>query len=62
MNNAEIAKETIEQFKKVQRYMLMAKEENATKTYALIKEDYVSLKALLNIIGVNLSELDIIKE
>lgn len=33
-SNAEIVKDTAEQFKKVQRYLLLAKEENAIKTYA----------------------------
>ena len=62
MNNAEIAKDTIEQFKKIQRYMVVAKKENATETYSILKEEYLSLKALLNIIGVNLIDIDLIKE
>jgi len=61
-SNAEIIKETVEQFKKIQRYMLMARQENAEKTYAELKDDYISLKAVLNVLGVNLSELDKIKE
>lgn len=42
--------------------MLLAKEENATKTYANLKEEYLSLKALLMVTGVNLTEIDKIKE
>lgn len=42
--------------------MLLAKEENATKTYANFKEEYLSLKALLMVTGVNLTEIDKIKE
>lgn len=61
-DNAEIAKDTIEQFKKIQRYMMSAKKENADKTYAILKEEYLSLKALLNVIGVNLIDIDRIKE
>ena len=61
-SNAEIAKDTIEQFKKIQRYMILAKKENAAETYAELKSDYLSLKALLNVIGVNLIDIDIIKE
>lgn len=61
-SNAEIAKDTIEQFKKIQRYMLLAKKENASETYAELKSDYLALKALLNVIGVNLIDIDIIKE
>ena len=48
-SNAEIIKDTVEQFRKVQRYMMIAREENATKTYAELKDDYVSLKAVLNL-------------
>lgn len=60
--NAEIAKDTIEQFKKIQRYMTIAKKENAAETYAELKSEYLSLKALLNVIGVNLIDIDMIKE
>lgn len=61
-SNAEIAKDTIEQFKKIQRYMIIAKKENATETYAELKSEYLSLKALLNVIGVNLIDIDVVKE
>ncbi|MDE6909798.1 MAG: hypothetical protein K2P44_04930 [Lachnospiraceae bacterium] len=61
-SNAEIVKDTVEQFRKVQRYMMIAREENATKTYAELKDDYVSLKAVLNVMGVNLTDIDKIKE
>lgn len=61
-SNAEIAKDTLEQFKKIQRYMTIARKENATETYAELKSEYLSLKALLNVIGVNLIDIDIIKE
>ena len=61
-SNAEIAKDTIEQFKKIQDYMVLAKEEEATKKYEKLKKEYLSLKALLNVIGVNLIDIDIIKE
>lgn len=61
-NGLEIAKAAIDDFKKIQRYMLLAKKENATETYAELKEEYLSLKAILNIAGVNLAEIDKIKE
>ena len=35
----EVAKDVIEQFQKVQKHMLLAKEENATRTYESLKED-----------------------
>ena len=61
-NNAEIAKTAIDDFREIQKYMVLAKKENATETYAELKEKYISLKALLNVLGVNLTELDTIKE
>lgn len=60
--NLEIVKTTIDDFAKVQRRMILAKKENAPETYADLKEEYISLKALLNIAGVALNELDKIKE
>lgn len=60
--NLEIVKTAIDDFAKVQRRMILAKKENAPETYADLKEEYISLKALLNITGVNLNELDKIKE
>ena len=58
----EVTKAALDDFAKVQRRMLLAKKENATETYADHKEEYVSLKALLNVAGVNLTEIDKIKE
>lgn len=62
MDNGEIIQKGIENFKNIQRHMLIAKEENAIKTYASLKDDYISLKALLNSLGVNMTEIDKIKE
>ena len=58
----EIAKTAIEDFKKIQRYMTIAKKENATETYAELKREYHSLKAILQVAGVNLTDIDEIKE
>ncbi len=58
----EVAKVAIDDFKKIQRYMLLAKKENATETYAELKEEYLSLKAILEVCGVNLTDIDKIKE
>ena len=49
-------------FAKVQRRMLLAKKENAVETYADLKEEYLTLKALLNVSGVNLTGIDKINE
>ena len=56
-NGLEIMKAAIDDFKKIQKYMLLAKKENANETYAELKEEYIALKAILNVAGVNLSEL-----
>lgn len=58
----EVTKVALDDFKKIQRYMLLAKEENATKTYSELKEEYLTIKALLQVSGVNLAEIDKIKE
>lgn len=62
MNNAEIMKNTMEEFEMIQRYMMLAKKENATETYAELKARYLLLKALLNSLGVKLTDIDKIKE
>ena len=62
MNNGEIIQRGIEDFREVQEYMILAKEENATKTYEGLKKDYKSLKAILQVSGVNLADIDEIKE
>ena len=62
MNNGEIIQRGIEDFREVQEYMLLARKENANETYAKLKKKYISLKALLNSLGVNMSDIDEIKE
>lgn len=58
----EVIRAAIDDFKKIQKYMLLAKEENAVKTYAELKDEYLSLKAILQVSGVNLTDIDKIKE
>lgn len=41
INNAEIIKNAMDEFWEIQRYMTVAKKENATKTYSELKEKYV---------------------
>lgn len=61
-NGLEITKAAIDDFKKIQKFMILAKEEHAEKTYAELKEEYLALKAILNVAGVNLTDIDRIKE
>lgn len=58
----EVIKAALDDFKKIQKYMLLAREENAEKTYAELKEEYLTIKALLSVSGVNLTDIDRIKE
>lgn len=58
----EVTKAAIDDFRKIQKYMMLAKKENAIETYSELKEEYLSLKAVLNVAGVNLTDIDRIKE
>lgn len=58
----EVTKAALDDFKKIQDYMLLAKKENATETYAKLKDEYLTLKAILQVAGVNLTDIDKIKE
>lgn len=62
MNNGEIIQKGLEDFQKIQHHMLLAKKENATETYESLKNDYLTLKVLLNSLGVSLTDIDKIKE
>lgn len=61
-NGLEITKAAIEDFRKIQEYMTIAKEENAARTYAKLKDEYHSLKAILQVSGVNMTDIDKFKE
>ncbi|MDE7037318.1 MAG: hypothetical protein K2O98_05010 [Lachnospiraceae bacterium] len=61
-NGLEIMKAAVDDFKKIQRYMTLAKEENAAKTYAELKREYLAIKTILQTAGVNLTDIDEIKE
>ena len=58
----EVTKAAPDDFKKIQEYKLLAKKENATETYAKLKDEYLTIKALLSVSGVNLADIDKIKE
>lgn len=58
----EVTKTALDDFKKIQDYMISAKKENAAETYAKLKKEYKTIKALLSISGVNLEDIDEIKE
>ena len=58
----EVTKAALDDFKKIQEYMFLAKKENAVETYAKLKKEYLTIKALLQVSGVNLSDIDEINE
>lgn len=58
----EVTKQALDDFKKIQEYMILAKKENAAETYTRLKDEYLTIKALLQVSGVNLSDIDKIKE
>lgn len=60
MPEKEMIKISIEEFSRLQRYMMAAEKESAV--YQLMKERYIDLKAILTASGINLTELDRIKE
>lgn len=62
MSKEEIMKNAMDDFGEIQEYMVSAHKENATETYAKLKRKYLRLKALLNNLGVNLTDIDEIKE
>lgn len=55
-------KNAMDDFREIQEYMVLAKKENAKETYAKLKKKYIYIKALLNSLGVTLTEIDEIKE
>lgn len=58
----EVTKAALDDFKKIQDYMMSARKENATETYAKLKKEYLTIKALLQVSGVNLTDIDEINE
>lgn len=62
LTGIEVTKAALDDFKKIQEYMLLARKENAVETYAKLKDEYLTIKALLSVSGVNLADIDKIKE
>lgn len=60
MTEGEMLKVTIEEFSRIQCYMMLA--EKGSEVYNAMKERYIDLKVILMASGVNLTEIDRIKE
>ena len=60
MSEKEMVKVSVEEFSRIQDYMMELDRESAA--YKKMKRRYVELKVILASFGVNLTELDVIKE
>ncbi len=60
MTEKEMIKVSIEEFSRLQSYMLVS--EKDSESYRLMKDRYIELKVILNSFGINLTEIDKIKE
>ncbi len=56
----EMIQKNIEEFSRLQDYMIVTDKDS--ETYKRMKRRYIELKVILTTSGVNLTELDIIKE
>lgn len=60
MTEKEMMQRNIEEFERLQDYMLSCEKES--EVYKKMKRRYIALKVILAVSGINLTELDIIKE
>lgn len=60
MTEKEMLKISIEEFSRLQDYMVDSDKESAA--YKKMKRRYIELKVILTASGINITELDIIKE
>uniref|UniRef100_N2AGU0 Uncharacterized protein n=1 Tax=Eubacterium plexicaudatum ASF492 TaxID=1235802 RepID=N2AGU0_9FIRM len=60
MTEGEMLKISIEEFSRLQDYMIDTDKESTA--YKKMKRRYIELKVILSSLGVNLTELDMIKE
>lgn len=61
MTEKEMLKISIEEFSRLQRYMMMITDKELD-VYKAMKERYIDLKVILTASGINLTEIDRIKE
>ena len=60
MTEKEMLKLSVEEFSRLQSYMMLA--DKNSETYQAMKIRYIELKVILTTSGINLTELDRIKE
>lgn len=59
---SDIVKDSVVEFSRLQNWMISAKENNDMNTYKMMLDRYKELKVILAVAGVNLQEIDKIKE
>ena len=62
LDAADIIRDSVNEFSRLQNWMLSAKANNDMETYNSMHDRYIELKVTLSSLGVNLAELDKIKE
>lgn len=60
MAEKEMLKMSIEEFSRVQNYILLSDKDS--EAYKVMRDRYIELKVILTMSGINLTELDKIKE
>ena len=60
MTEKEMMQKNVEEFARLQNYMTLVEKDSAA--YKTMKGRYIELKIILTASGINLTELDIIKE
>lgn len=60
MTEKEQLQRNIEEFSRLQTYMLASEKDSAA--YKIMKDRYIELKVILNASGISLTELDRVKE
>ena len=60
MNQSEMLQLNVEEFSRLQSYMVLTEKDSAA--YKAMTVRYVELKVILTAMGVNLSQLDVINE
>ncbi|MDE7206782.1 MAG: hypothetical protein K2N90_06435 [Lachnospiraceae bacterium] len=61
MTEKEMLKISIEEFSRLQRYMMLMTDKES-EAYKAMKERYIDLKVILTSSGIHLTEIDRIKE
>jgi len=61
MTEKEMMQKNIEEFARLQKYMFLTQDKESA-AYKEMKGRYIELKVILTASGINLTELDIIKE